>query len=780
MAPRIWWLALAWLALGWPGVALAVTIHLEARVLPDLRVEGTLRVEGAATWSAEDPLARLPQPEDDITLYRTFPGAEDRGELVWSRESDEVLRFTTRLPRRFGATGALTGDGLWANGGWYPVVLVEGQLVVADWQASVTLPPHAVGVLNGQAGEGSLAWTGRADRLALAVLPGGRISNLDSGLVLVERGITRSRRDEELVRVWRDSWPPELHGPRQLVVVEMPDLRRLVRAGPGVLFLSDLAFRVSPPLYRYHRRPVARGMLQAALPVEDPWGRDLAAAAFAARYGERLDVNDATGVVHLFAFLPWVDALLYSGNTSFHAELFGETFPGDPLGDDLAEVFAPRVDGQVLATKLDDLYGPGTADAIARQLVWGASLAESARKAGVDPAVIELWRRPYPDQDLKLSVGAADGVWSATVRRLAPADAPPEPLVLQVDRQRLVKELPAGSSTLVYTLGERPRRVVLDPDGHVHQSSNVYDRWPTRWTLVGTVSPESVNLSARSFEGVATARARRLYDTRNAFDAYAFSDEKNLFGVQLAYNRYYGDLLDRRQRPMRLTPWVSAALLSPSFRPTDEGRLALDVGLSFARDTRRGAAFPLSGTRLGASIDGGTIPGTDHVWASVGVNGAALYSPHPRVVLAGRLSLGQAVGDIDHRLYSLGGSSAMRGIPPGVVVGRQRVLAGFELRALPFRDLSVPLAWIYWLNQVQLHAGLEAGWSGQASLAEDSSAFDGHYAALGWTAGALVLVDGLGTIPGMAGITLAQGRWQSPGFLEPAPVQVLLRFSQEF
>lgn len=757
-----------------------MTVHVDATVLPDLRIEGTLRVDGASRFTLVDALAALPQPTDDLSAWRTYPAAEDRGELRWTQEPDGSVRFTTRLPRRFGALGALPREGLWANGGWYPVVLVEGALIVSEWRAELRLPDGAVGALNGSAGEGSLRFSGRAEWLSLAVLPGGRITPLDDGLILVQRGVERRRRDAELVRVWRDAWPSDLSGPRAVVVVEMPDQRRLVRAGPGVLYLSDLAFRLSPPLYRYHRRPVARGLLQAALPVEDPWGRALAAAAFAARYGERADVNDASGLVRRLAFIPWVDALLYSGNSAFHAEFFGETFPGDPLHDDLAEMFAPRLDGQVLATKLDDLHGAGTADAMARQLVWGADLHDAASRAGVDPAALEAWRRGYPAQDLLLSIGEQGGVWSATVRREAPMDAPREPLVLQVDDRRLVQELPAGSATIVYTLGERPRRVVLDPDGHIQQTSKVYDSWPTRWTLVGTITPESVNLSARTFEGVAIARARRLYDTRNAFDAYAFSDEKNLLGVQFAYNRFYGPLLDRRSRPMRLTPWASAALLSPSFRPTEQGRLALDLGLSFSRDTRGNATFPLSGTRVGASLDGGLIPSTELRWASASLGGAALYAPHPRVVLAGRASLGQAAGDVDHRLYSLGGSSAMRGIAPGVVVGRQRALVGLELRTLPLRDLSLPLGWVYWLDEVQLSAGLEAGWSGQASLADESTAFDQSFYAVGWTAGALVVVDGLGTIPGMGGVTLAQARWQSASFAEPAPLQILLRFSQEF
>lgn len=122
-------------------------------MLPDLRIQGQLWVEEASTWTLADPLATLPQPTDDLTAYRTFPGAEDLGELIVEAQPDGSVRFTTRLPRRFGAVGALPRDGLWANGGWLPIVLEGGRLVVQRWDAELRLPEGAVGALNGVADE---------------------------------------------------------------------------------------------------------------------------------------------------------------------------------------------------------------------------------------------------------------------------------------------------------------------------------------------------------------------------------------------------------------------------------------------------------------------------------------------------------------------------------------------------------------------------------------------------------------------------------------------------
>ena len=65
----------------------------------------------------------------------------------------------------------------------------------------------------------------------------------------------------------------------RLVVVDTPARRRLVRTGPQVLYLSDRAFRVSAGLWKFHRERVQRGILEAGLPISDPWERQLAGNA---------------------------------------------------------------------------------------------------------------------------------------------------------------------------------------------------------------------------------------------------------------------------------------------------------------------------------------------------------------------------------------------------------------------------------------------------------------------------------------------------------------------
>ncbi len=760
--------------LGWARPS-AAAVQVRAQVASDLRTI-TGELVDPEDHELGDALAALPMPEDDLVLLRTFPGAPNEGSLQVDGE-----RFEARLPRRYGALGSVAGRGLWANGGWHPVPLDEGALPVLDWVVEVELPEGSVGVLNGVVGEGTLRWEGSATRLSLAVVEG-RLTELDEGLWLVDTGPRRPRRDRELVAMWRGAFPPGTR-PERLVVVEAPLQRRLVRPGEGLLYLSDLAFRTPSWLYRFHRGAVGRGLLGAGLELEDPWARELAAATLGSAWAESVEDVELSAVMRLGSFVPLVDYLLYSGRMPFHSEVFDETFLDDPLQDDLLEMFGPRISGRVLATKLDDSFGFGTSDDLAGRLLAGQDLLEAAAAVGVSPEFVESWRRPYPEQDLKLEVSRGDGDWRVQVRRLAPEDAPEETVLVEIDGGLRAWEAPAGSGDKTWELGARPRRVALDPQGHLRQTAYVHDRWPTRWTAVGTLYPEVINVSQMLVVGVAVAQLRRQYDTRNVYTVSAFADEQNLLAARLGWSRYHGPLVDRRLRQQRLSLWASGGLLSPGFASTADGRYALELGLGYRWDTRALRRFPLKGHAVYAGGDLGVVPESGLTWGSVGVGGVKILGAHPKAVFALRGDGDLASGRVSHRLLPLGGSSAMRSLPASAVVGQQRALVGAELRLVPFRDLSLPLLWLYWLDEVQLTGGLEAGvLSGGTRLSEAGEHVDPSlgqsFTLVGSTASLLLVSDGLGVVPWTFGATAARPVWTSTELDQGW--QLYLRFGQEF
>ncbi len=746
------------MALSLGGAASAARIV--ATVEDDLRtIRGSYEIAGELV----DPLARLPEPEDDYTLQRTYPGAPSTGSVEFSEGT-----FTTSLPRRYGALGALRG-GLWANGGWYPQA---EELSVQSWTVELSLPEGTVGVINGVAGEGTLSYHGEAARLSIAVVDG-RLEELGDGLWLIDRGPRRPRRLEELSLAWEGAFP-EGERPESLVVVEAPMHRRLVRPGEGVLYLSSQAFRTPKLLYRFHRGPVGRGLLAAGIEVSGVWEAELAAAVLGAEYQERIEDVELGRLMRLGSFIPLVDYMLYSGRMPFHAEVFDETFPGDSLRDDLVEIFEPRVTGRVLATKLDDAWGAGTAAEVVDDLLDGASLIEAIEGVGIEAGWLDGWARPYPEQDYSLRVRRE----LVEVEREAPAGSVVEPLVVEVDRQRHVAEIePGGSFRLERS--SLPRRVVLDPEGHVLQTDLAHDRWPARWTTIGTVYPETINLSQRQIVGVATAHLRRQYDTRNVIALTASTDEQDLFGAAVGYHRFFGPLKDRRSRTSRVSIWSAGSWFSPSFASTAQGSYAFGLGAALAHNTRVDYQFPLRGHSFGLSGSSGIVPQSGKTWLSGEARAMKVWAPHPRVALAGQVRGGLASGFVEHRLLSLGGSSALRSIPPGAVLGHQRGLARLELRGRPVKNASVPLLWLYWLDEVQLTGGVEGGWIGQASELDEAGelidpTLSGTWLRYGATGGVIFTLDGLGVIPWTVGATVGVPLSQI------GPPQVYLRLGQEF
>ncbi len=758
----------------------AVEIVVRAAVAEDMRtISGTLEVRGDGL-TLSDPLALLPLPQDDLTTFRTFPGAPETGAVQWLPVGDRTWSFVSVLPRRYGALGALPERGLWANGGWYPQpVEARGGLPVADWDVQVTLPPGAVGALGDTTGEGTLSWAGRGERVGLAVLVEGRLTSLgppEARVILLEDRRSRALRDQELAAVFARANPEE--GLSRVVVVEAPMFRRLVRSGPGLVFLSDRAFRLTRPLQRYHRVPVARGLLAATLPLEDPWLRSIAAEPLVRSYGALDGAGSPTAWLRFGRFIPWVDLVLSDGRTAFVGELFDEVHPSDPLRDDLTELYRAPTPAQVVSAWLDDLGGPGTASEVGRLVLLGESLGTALAATGLEPDLARAWADPLPDQDLSLSVQRAEVGWEVRVERDAEADAARQPVVVSVDGERQTWLTSPGPDEFTWTRDSRPTRVALDPDRHLAQRETAYDTWPARWTPTVAAAVYNVNLTQRSATGLAWLNLRRRYDTRNRFQGVAYTDERNLLGARVTYRRAFGPLKDRLFRTHGAWISLGGALLSEAFRPTRDGRVAVGGGVGYSWDTRVDWFFPTSGHRIWVSGDGGLVPGSGSWWGAVRGGGTWIWSPHPRHALAVRARVGAGTGAVEHRLFSLGGDSAMRGVPAGQVVGSNQAVGVVEWRWAPLRNWSVWLPTL-WLTELQLAGGVEGGWVGGLVRDGDVSAPGEGAMALGCTAGLGIAGDWFGARPGLLTLTLARPLW-AVGIPEAPQLQVYLRGTQAF
>ncbi|MEE2750981.1 MAG: hypothetical protein VX519_06095 [Myxococcota bacterium] len=761
------------------ALAWSLEVEIQASVDPTSgRITGVLR--SSEPIELRNALSELPMPTSDLVRPRTFPGEVDAGWMDWVPVEGEALAwsFETQLPQRFGALGFQEDRGIWANGGWYPQpVLKSSQMPVVDWGVEVQVPPTMTGVLNDVVGQDSIEWQGRSRRVGLAVLLEGRtrvVHQEGLELVLVEDGRSRPEREAELERIAEQVWTLEQSA--RVVFVEAPMLRRLVRAGPGVVFLSDHAFRLSQPLVYLHREAIARSVLEASLPLEDSWHRSIAAVPLGREAAGLLREQDSLkGLAGVR--LPQAHTLFYDGRTPFLSDVFGEVHSSDPLADDLEEILRERVPGRVVARWLDALGGEGAALGVAEGLKRGLGLAESMEAQGLDSGLALAWAAPMPEQDLALEMRGGGRPRLALERRVE-GPAAPVPVVVEVDDAREVWLTGEGSDEWTMEYDERVRKVVVDPERLILQPDRSNDRWPRGVWVVPAGYLSAIHLTERRFEGTAWMTIRRPYNTHRLAQVVLTHNAESTASFEGLVGRYLGPYRDRMRRQHLVWGSVAAGILEPEFRPTNTGRYHTDVGLGYSWDTRVSPYFPERGHRLWVRARGGAVPASDANWARVqtGLSGVRMFRPGHAV--AGRIALGVAAGNVPHKLLPIGGSGGLSSVPSNAALGNISTTVGSEYRVVLLDGLSVRLPF-YWLSQVQLIGGVEAGWLGQEGGSDPMQQRLG----VGATLGVNVIADVMGMRPVMGGVALGRLLLQDPIFLEPdeiPPVMVMLRLGHSY
>ena len=749
------------------------TITLTATIRDDLQtITGEMTMEDGEGLRFIDTLAMLPAPQTDQIALRTWPRGPEEGWLEMDSREDGEMSFYAILPRRYGASGLVPGHGLFLNGLWHPQPVRGSAPEDVLWDVTLTLPDGAVGTLNGTYGTGELHWRGQAERLSISAIPGGEIRHmpLEAGELVVVDKRARPRLDERLTKVLEDSWPGPM-APDALVVIT-PSMRRLSRPGPDVLFLSDRAFRATGGLWKYHVPAVRLGLLSAALPVEESWRRHLIAAAISERMYKEPTPEELLG---WFSWIPQIDDLLYDGQMPFFSEIFNETWPGDPLADDLQEILDRRIPARALVHRIDAIYGAGSALRLANVLLAGRSMHEATIAAGVPPITLENWLPWLPPGELSVEVESVPGTspedetWRITVDRQADDHAPIEPVVVVIDEVERSLLLGPGSDRAVIDQPYAPGSVHLDPDRDLLQANRSDDHWPERWTAVVSFFPYELNVRQGRISAYANVGLRRRYDTLWRYDLGLYTDVENLVGTRLSTTRYFGPLVDRRYRVFRVWGGVGGAMLNANYRPLTGGQAVVEGFVGTAWDTRERITLARSGHRISATASAGLVPGSEEHWSATGLQLLAQTPLAGRLVAVGRIKGGLASGDIEHRLLSLGGSGGVQGLPAAAMIGNDRVVASSELRWLAIHNASVPLA-LGWASDMQISGGVDVG---TASRDETRSS------ALGWSAGLAFVADIVGADPNFGGIWLAGPLVVDPETLDEG-LQVYVRISQPF
>ena len=721
-------------------------ILLAGLALAGGRVAGTVTPDLArisATVECVDPAGACPLPLvrpvlGDIAVQRNGPDWPDAGEQAVTVEG-AIWTVQTRLPRRYGDTATLRNQGLWSNGTWLPAV--GGP---STWEVSLELPPDTVGVLNGEVREAGdpapLRWTGVAERFALAVLPAKRapLSRVEvaGGVVtFVGRAAQRPNVQKQVRALVEADWP--FAEPPRLVVVSDRDRERLATAGPGVVYLSDRTFRLSPGLARFHWPAVRRALYAAALGELPAWD----AAFLATLLAEGRPAPSVDRALGWAAWNPIIDELLTDGTLPFYGDTFNEARPAAP-----DPFFAGRRAPREAALQLRDLLGPEATqafltEALAQRGAAGGPARAAAAALGVDEGVVAGWEAaPDPAQDYRIET---EGGRPARVTRAGGGAA--EVVVVEADDRPSVWVAPPGPASLPLPAGTR--KAAVDVAGRAEDAARDNNRGPPRWHTIATGWATDISPSQGSFTAWADLAFRKQGDTKNLYLVGARHDPQDLLSLSVGYVRAFGPLVDRRSRRHRVFITGGPSLLDGTYGSVESGEYVLGGAVGYTFDSRAADTYAMSGRRVSVAVGAGTRLTAAESWASAGGAWVELVPIHPRHVLATRLRAGWSSSEVAHRLLTLGGADAVRSVEETAVLGNERLVANVEYRWSALRDISVPLP-LAWVSELQLVPGFDAG-----AVWIDGS--DAPSVASGATVGLYSVLDVFGARPTLVGAVMA-------------------------
>ncbi len=717
----------------------APTITIRAAVSDDLRVvRGTLETRELTDVVWRNALVDLPRAKGDLDGSRMWPGHADQGELTWTQSGD-TLTFEARLPHRFGDIG-WSQRGLFANGAWYPVALVDGALPIVDWDVELEVPPGIVGVVGNVAAPGVVRWTGHGERASLAALRHAHLTlHHDEGHSVVvltrrkpRRALTRTLADQlTVMNVEGVTW--------EGVVVETPLRLDLVRPGLGVAYLSDLAYEVFPGFARLHAADVAEGLAASFAPSSDPLTRAVTGAAMGFRQRVAIGAEKQRQKLTRIRWLSIVDNALRAADMRFQDTILQEPAPMRPVHDDLVDRFNPHIPGAVALGQVRARVGDEAAIEMGLALARGSTLQEATCDAGYPGDPHAAWAGLYLPRDY--AVLAHRGV--VTVTREAAADTPGEVVELDVDGERRLWETPAGPAELVLE-GEGIKKVVVDPDLQVGQTTRNNDRIPQPVYAVAGVLLGRVDFLQEFVEAELNFTLRRAADTHNTFMLGAFSNQRDRIGAITGWTALVGRPTLRTVREHGLSLQLEFTVLNPLFDAGEENRTSVGGRFIWTWDNRESALFPRKGASVRLALLGGGAPEGGNAYAQATAKATATFAPHPRVVLAGRAMVGFAAADASTRRLMFGGPDGVRAIPDQLVQPNAQGILSLEIRPVLFDHAHVPLG-VGTMSTMYAFAGLDVGAASLAGLPA---------LALGANVGVGTVFSVLGITPGSVHVTV--------------------------
>lgn len=560
----------------------------------------------------------------------------------------------------------------------------------------------------------------------------------------------------------------------------------------------------------FHRGQLMRSMLDAlvmqslikrGVRADDLWvsgaiGSELArrAAELGARKGG--DIEEA---VSSLKFMPMIDQMLYGGQTSNAGAFFSSVEDPLPLRNHVLYFSHQMPRGGRLAFKLRDALGQENFErwvdrSIQDKTSQARPLAHTIAKGKLDANFFEQWLGKYPEVDyaiLDIRRRRVDGGWICEVdlARQSGVDVLESLDVRFEMRDKSEKNLVWKArgigrvrQTLVLKSASKVRRVILDPEGKLAQSSLI----PTRswegpdttdplfndqkpagvrflYTGVGLhlaiaefLSAKTPQARIRSFDGYLSFAAGLRRDLRREFSFLIAKDRDTYFNLGAGMAFFFGPKVTSNRRRLKLSAESSLDLLAKSGFDPNNGIRATQV-LSIRDDTQHFIFEPHGGHTHKLSLK------RSDVWSPLkGSN--RQHSAFWKIELDlrqrfqianGHVLALQALGEVmlskdtpEFRgLTRLGGVGRLSAFGADEVFARAVALGIVEYRHTIFDHLRANLLGLGWIRNI---GGAISGGVGTASSCESFAglgAKDSWYGQVGY--GISALYDFMGMAPEM-------------------------------
>ena len=290
----------------------------------------------------------------------------------------------------------------------------------------------------------------------------------------------------------------------QLQISEAYLHQDLTSVGYRMFYISPAIFKILPSLKRFHEANIANGIFallwRERIPHEENWvieglAERTGAAFMAQRYGGDASLGQR---LKPFAFIPFIDDILYSKNIPLRQVYFKESIP-PYLNEEFLFFMRPRPEGITFFRKLTNLLGKATVDEIVSsyQKALTSNTAVPFREVAIKVSGVNLdwffdqWLESNPSLDFGIEridrkKNETGHQTSLVVRKYGEGIEPVEILANEEngERTRLLWDGKGDRYEHILHTASRVKMVEVDPDHQSSDPNRINNQTPQAWKIL--------------------------------------------------------------------------------------------------------------------------------------------------------------------------------------------------------------------------------------------------------------------------------------------------------